>query len=281
VSEEFMDGTDSGGLVQQHEEFTRVDMDTEIISKNGTFTSKQAYDLFKMLCRAYARVKPRYEASGRHNGKDFLDFCQKDKLDLLYFHIALETINNPELSGYCLEGNVIDGGLDTAEKESTVVGSTSKSEKKKERQSSVKHQQDVLAYMKERNAGDLISSKVTMIKDLNISLSVLTTCWQELDKTLMLLEDDIDIENNPRKRARLEVYRIKMGDNEKETAAVQEEIRLIRARDENARHVHNEVVLDMSINTENDESCDISITNTNDSYLCEDFVSDQDFSVNG
>jgi hypothetical protein len=52
----------------------------------------------------------------------------------------------------------------------------------------VKHQQDVLAYMKERNAGDLISSKVTMIKDLNISLSVLTTCWQELDKTLMLLE---------------------------------------------------------------------------------------------
>ena len=145
----------------------------------------------------------------------------------------------------------------------------------------MKRQQDVLAYMKERNAGDLISIKVTMIKDLNISLSVLTTCWQELDKTLMLLEDDIDIENNPRKRARLEVYRIKMGDNEKETAAVQEEIRLIRAWDDNPRHVHIEVVLDMSINTENDESCDISMTNTNDSYLCEDFVSDQDFSVNG
>ena len=45
-----------------------------------------------------------------------------------------------------------------------------------------------------------------------------------------------------------------MGDNEKETAAVQEEIRLIRARDDNVRHVYNEVVLDMSVNTENDES---------------------------
>ena len=59
MAEEFMDGTDSRGLVKQHEEFSRVDMDTEIISKNGTFTSKQAYDLFKMLCRAFARVKPR------------------------------------------------------------------------------------------------------------------------------------------------------------------------------------------------------------------------------
>ena len=144
-------------------------------------------------------MKPRYEASGRHNRKDFLDFCQKDKLDLLYFHISLETINNPELSGYCLEGNVIDGGLDTSEKESTDGGSTSKSHKKKERQSGVKHQQDVLAYMKERNAGDLMSSKVTMIKDLNISLSVLTTCWQELDKTLITLEEDVDIVDKKRK----------------------------------------------------------------------------------
>ena len=73
-------------------------------------------------------MKPRYGAAGRHNGKDFLDFRQKNKLDLLYFHNALETINNPELSGYCLEGNAIDGGLDTAEKESAVGSSTSKSE---------------------------------------------------------------------------------------------------------------------------------------------------------
>ena len=106
-------------------------------------------------------------------GRIFSTFCQKDKL--LYFHIALETIDNPELSGYCSEGNVIDGGHDTAEKENIVGGSTSKSEKKKEKQSGVKHQQDVLAYMNEQNAGDLISSKVTMIKDLNISLSMLTT----------------------------------------------------------------------------------------------------------
>lgn len=153
--------------------------------------------------------------------------------------------------------------------------------KKKERQSGVKDQQDVLAYMKERNAGDLMSNKVTMIKDLNISLSVLTNCWQELDKTLMTLEDDVDIENDPRKKARLAVCRMKMGDNEMETAAVQEEIRLIRTRDDDVHHVHNEVVLDMIINTENDESCDASFTNTNDSFSFEDLVCDQELSEIG
>ena len=52
VAEEFMDGTDSGGLVKVHEEFSRVDIDTERISANGTLTSKQAYDLFKKKTRA-------------------------------------------------------------------------------------------------------------------------------------------------------------------------------------------------------------------------------------
>ena len=108
---------------------------------------------------------------------------------------------------------------------------------------------------------------------------MLTTCWQELDKTLITLEDEIDIENNPRKKKRLEVYRTMMAENEKETAAIHEEIRLIRARDDNVRHVHDEIILDMSnINTENDESCDISFTNINDSYSSEDFVCDQDSS---
>ena len=101
--------------MKAHEEFTRVGMDTEKISQNGIFTAKQGFDLFKSICKAYAIVKPKYEASGRHNGKDFIDFCHTHQLDLLYFHLALESINNPELTGYCLEGNVLHGGLDTAD----------------------------------------------------------------------------------------------------------------------------------------------------------------------
>ena len=74
VPEEFMDGTDSGGLVKNHEKFIKYNFDPELISKNEIFTPLQTFELFKKFIRAYAIVKKRYEASGQHNGKDFLDF---------------------------------------------------------------------------------------------------------------------------------------------------------------------------------------------------------------
>jgi chaperonin GroEL (HSP60 family) len=87
VADEFMDGTDSGGLVKKHEKFIKHNINPESISKIGSFTSGQACDLFKEISRAYAIVKKRYEASGQHNGKDFLDFCgqltQSTQLDML------------------------------------------------------------------------------------------------------------------------------------------------------------------------------------------------------
>ena len=40
VSEQFMDGTDSGGIMKPHEEFTKVSVNTEVIFRNGIFTAK-------------------------------------------------------------------------------------------------------------------------------------------------------------------------------------------------------------------------------------------------
>jgi hypothetical protein len=140
---------------------------------------------------------PNFTASGKNNKKDFINYCPKNHVSLLYLHLALEGANNPELTSYCLEGNSIAGGLNTAETDrATHSGSSSKSQKKKERQSAVKHQQEVLTFMKDRNAADVMSSKVTMIKDLNESLSVLNNCWQAMDKTVQSLEDDVDIDTN-------------------------------------------------------------------------------------
>lgn len=272
VAEQFMDGTDSGGIVKMHEEFIKVSINTEIISKNGIFTSKQAYDMFKTLCRAYARVKPRYEASGRHNGKDFLDFCHSSQLDLLYFHLSLECMNNPELTGYCLEGNVLHGGLDTSDGIASDGVLVAKVNKRKDRLSQVQHQQEMLSYMKERNIGDLRSSKITMLKDLNIALSVLSTSWQELDKTMMNLEDDPDLLSNPRKIARLSVYRLKLAENEKETVSVQEELQLLRKP---APEVPNtdanitEDVMNTTNTSECDDSIDLSIPFADDSFVNE------------
>jgi hypothetical protein len=76
---------------------------------------------------------------------------------------------------------VLHGGIDTAE----VIGSTSesavKSKKRKERLSNSKHQEDVFNCMKDRNLGDSKSGKITMLKDLNIALSVLNTSWAEFN----------------------------------------------------------------------------------------------------
>lgn len=203
VAMEFMDGTDSGGLVIEHEEFSKVSLNPEAISKVGVMTPKQAHDLLKFSARIYAKVLPRFMASGYHNGSDFVDFVPEHKLDTLYMHKALEAASNPELSSYCLEGNVLHGGLDTAE----VIGSTSesavKSKKRIERLSNSKHQEDVLNYMKERNLGDSKSGKITILKDLNIALSVLNTTWAELDNKIVALEDDNDVHLSVKKQARL------------------------------------------------------------------------------
>ena len=228
VAEEFMNGTNSGGLVMVHEEFSKVGINPEHISKIGIMTPKQAHDLFKFAARIYAKSLPGYEASGRHNKKDFLDFVHTNKLDTLYLHCALTVANNPELSSFCLEGNVLHGGLDTSEVKGSSTESAVKSNKRKERQSNTKHQEDVLNYMKERNLGDSRSSKVTMLKDLTIALSVLNTTWIEMDNKIVALEDDNNLDANPRKQARLVNYKSILRENEKEAMALKAELESIR-----------------------------------------------------
>ena len=60
----------NGTLVMVHEEFSKVGINPEHISKIGIMTPKQAHDLFKFAARIYAESLPGYEASGRHNKKD-------------------------------------------------------------------------------------------------------------------------------------------------------------------------------------------------------------------
>ena len=57
--------------------------------------------------------------------------------------------------------------------------------------------------MTERNLGDSKSGKITMLKDLNITLSVLNTTWAELDNRIVALEDDNDVHLSVKKQARL------------------------------------------------------------------------------
>jgi hypothetical protein len=82
--------------------------------------------------------------------------------------------------------------------------------------------------MKERNLGDLKSSKVTMLKDLTIALSVLNATWIEMDDKIAALEDDDDLQTNPRKHTRLLTYRSKLAENEKEVTVLKAEFEYIQ-----------------------------------------------------
>ena len=69
---------------------------------------------------------------------------------------GLLSLGHVFLSGYCLEGNVLHGGLDTADGAETdkpdgVV--KPKYMKRKDKDSIVQYQRDMLHYMKERNVG--------------------------------------------------------------------------------------------------------------------------------
>jgi hypothetical protein len=50
---------------------------------------------------------------------------------MLYLHESLVAANNPELSAFCVEGNVFDGGLDTADDSSAPVKEAAKKAKKR------------------------------------------------------------------------------------------------------------------------------------------------------
>jgi hypothetical protein len=66
VAEEFMNGTDSVGLVQENEELSKLNINPEVISKSGTKTTPhQTHDDFKMFVKEYCKVLPNLLHLGR------------------------------------------------------------------------------------------------------------------------------------------------------------------------------------------------------------------------
>lgn len=283
VAEEFMDGTDSGGLVKNHEKFIKYNIDPELISKNGIFMPLQAFELFKELSRAYAIVKKRYEASGQHNGKDFLDFCgqltHSTQLDMLYLHESLAVANNPELAAFCVEGNVIEGGLDTADAASTASKDVSRKAKKKA-SSNFDAQEEMVKIMKLRREDELKSQAISMRKDLNLSLAVLHNTWHELDKTLITLEDSADFETNPRKSARHSNYKLKMAENEEEMSKIKLELKRL-SEEENMKKKQSDILdekMNITMATEDSENFAVDVVgdfhiDLNDSLSSDDLHS--------
>jgi hypothetical protein len=68
--------------------------------------------MWKKVLASYSRCLTNFEASGKHNGHDFWNYCQNDR-DVLYLELALAG-SDTELRNFCAAGTVIPFGLDTS-----------------------------------------------------------------------------------------------------------------------------------------------------------------------
>ena len=98
AAEMFNDASfNSGGLVSEHEEFRRRDMNPETIHI-GKITPYKAFKLWKSAVKAYAEAYKRFSRSGQSNGLDFYLFCN-NSMTALYLHCALEKHRDFQSSG--------------------------------------------------------------------------------------------------------------------------------------------------------------------------------------
>ena len=64
-----------------------------------------------------------------------------------------------------------------------------------------------------------------MRNDLNITLSLLSTTWKELEKTMIDLEDAHDFGTNDRKKAHYITYQIRIAEIEEEMKVIRRELK--------------------------------------------------------
>lgn len=112
----------SGGLSTNHAIFEQYQINPELKGR-GRMSNKYAYDLFNSVCRLYRIVKANFDQSGQHNNADFFDFCQ-GSTDVLYLHLTLVKTNNSDIMEFCLTGQVIPNGVDTAASQLAAEGIT-------------------------------------------------------------------------------------------------------------------------------------------------------------
>lgn len=97
----------SGGLVSEHPELMNAKVDPEK-HNTGKISAKQVFKLFNSTIRQYAPISIKFTASGKHNQHDFFNYCHGN-LNVLYLHLKLEKLGNPELNSYCNEGADLEG----------------------------------------------------------------------------------------------------------------------------------------------------------------------------
>lgn len=101
----------SGGVIDTDDELLDS-IDTEKRNKSGPITAALVFAYWKDVVKMYSIYLRNWEASGKHNGHDFWQYCQGN-LNVYYLHLWLCQLGNPEVSAYCAEGTILPFGVDS------------------------------------------------------------------------------------------------------------------------------------------------------------------------
>ena len=110
----------SGGLINEDFEFKTRDIDPENtgLTNIADFEPDPAFKLFKQVRADYSKAMINFQASGKHNGADFFNYCKSD-VNVLYLYYHLEQSQCPDIKEFMRAGAVIELGLDSAKPLST------------------------------------------------------------------------------------------------------------------------------------------------------------------
>lgn len=87
---------DSGGLVSNHLDLSTAKIDTERHNP-GKISAKFFFKLFKRVIKEYAAIMVKFTASGKHNGHDFINYCNGNR-NALYLHLMLAKLGDLKVS---------------------------------------------------------------------------------------------------------------------------------------------------------------------------------------
>jgi len=188
------DDEDIGGLVSEHPSL--LDAGINPLATNPvSITAKKIYKYFNELKPKYKKCLQNYERSGQHNQHDFISYCFGD-LDLLYLHLWMEKIGNPELQAFCSENDIMSNGVDTAASQLGSSASTTNSVVSQKVSKGSSSNQDLVLELKRRN--ELLSHGTSSVLELNATQqyeSIIRTIG-EIEDQISKLEESIEAKQN-------------------------------------------------------------------------------------
>jgi hypothetical protein len=185
IAEKFNDwSTSSGGLIEPRDDvLLNQEINPDRMNRSDKITPQKVFELFTECRKKYATACSKfYQATGVHDEKFFLSYCEKD-VDVYYLFLTIKSFQSEALDSFCREGYEIAGGFDSA-RSSLTTASDSPSQAETKSQSRVKATMAAtLSIVKSLEKALKTTEPSTKLLRRKISCRRLQLCQRKLEKS--------------------------------------------------------------------------------------------------